>query len=117
MIYFNDRNSFTFLFYILFQSKLGDNIFPVFTLNFYHPQCPTILLATGINYTAQACMNLIILRTLNDVNTMVYSSSLKADNCATFEVLTAEIMKIQDISDTYYTMSQNSWRLIDIHAL
>jgi len=30
---------------------------------------------------------------------MVHSSSLKADSCATFEVLTAEIMKIQDISD------------------
>ena len=47
---------------------------------------------------------------------MVYSSSLKADSCVTFEVLTAEIMKIQDISDTYYTTPQNSWRLIDIHA-
>jgi len=64
MTYFSDQNSFTFLFYMLFQSKLGDNIhvFPVFTLNLYHLQCPTILLAIGINYTAQAYLNLIILR-------------------------------------------------------
>jgi len=63
MIYFSDRNSFTLLFYTLFQSKLGDNILPVFTLNLYHLQCPTILLAIGVNYTAQAFLNLIILRT------------------------------------------------------
>jgi hypothetical protein len=61
MIYFSDQNSFTFLFYTLFQPKLGDTIFPAFSLNLYHLQCPTIPLAIGINYTAQAYLNLIIL--------------------------------------------------------